>query len=157
MATVGSFGNVVFEVSSETVRTFETFTRRTSANFARHETVNGKPSLEYTGPSLDEIEITLSFNAQLGINPEEEDQRLRDMSHSGEAHAVILGDKNYGNYVVEEVDADCQFFIRGGFRVIETNASLVEYDEPATGPGADAVARNNEARRIPAALQTGLK
>lgn len=156
MAQLGSYGDVIFEVSSDLVRTFEAFRRETSASYAVHETVSGKPSLEFTGKNLDRIEMTMKFNAQCGVNPEEEDQRLRDLAHKGEAHPVILGDKVYGNFVIENVDGDSQYFIKGGFRVIEVNIRLIEYDTPATGPGADALARDKAGRRIPSALQGGL-
>ena len=48
--SIGSLGNVVFEVSSEKVKTLRDMQRQGSARFATHEIIGKKPLREFLGP-----------------------------------------------------------------------------------------------------------
>lgn len=146
MGKIGSFGNVVFEVSSQTVRTFDAFTRQRRYSFARHDTVSGKPALEFTGQTLDEISFTMDFLLSLGVSPEKEVEKLAEMAEPGKAHLLILGDKVYGYWVIEELDEELKQWIKGGSIHTGVSIKIVESEHEETGRGADAMDRDNARR-----------
>jgi phage protein U len=93
LAKIGSYGNVVFEVSSKRTKTFKDFERSGSARWDDHEIIGKKPKSEFVGPDLEEISFTILFKAELGINPEKELAKLRSMRDSGKAASFIVGGK----------------------------------------------------------------
>lgn len=93
---LGSFGDLVFEVSTEKVRTFSDFKRTNSERWASHEIIVEKPKSEFIGPGLDGITFTMRFDVNFGVNPRQEMDRLVDMSRNGEVHYLIIGGKGLG-------------------------------------------------------------
>ena len=93
---IGSFGDVVFEVSAEKIRTFDNFTRASAERWAAHEIIGQKPLSEFIGPGLDAIGFTMRFDAQHGMNPRVEMEKLLVMSRSGQVETLIIGGKGLG-------------------------------------------------------------
>lgn len=87
---------MVFEVSADKIRTFDGFTRESSDRWAAHEVVGQKPLSEFVGPGLDRISFSMRLEAQHGINPRVEMDKLLAMSRSGEVAALIVGGKPLG-------------------------------------------------------------
>lgn len=146
MGNVGSFGQVVFEVSSKVVRTFDNFTCQRRYSYARHDTISGKPALEFTGQTLKEVGFTMLFLSSLGVDPEEEVEKLAAMGESGEAHLLILGDKVYGYWAIEELDEELKQWLKGGSIHTAVSLKIVESEHEETGPGTDALNRDNAKR-----------
>lgn len=88
---LGSFGSIVFEVSSRHVLTFKDYKRETRARYASHEIIGQKPRLEYLGPDGDEISFAMQFRADRGVNPAGEADRVRRMCATGETNYFVLG------------------------------------------------------------------
>lgn len=88
---VGSFGDIIFIVSADVVRTFKGFSRSTAARWAIHETHLNSPKAEYVGPGQDAISFSMRFDAQYGVNPRNETSRLIQMCRDGQAEALIIG------------------------------------------------------------------
>ena len=88
---IGSWGNLVFEVSGEKAKTFQELTERSSGRWAEHETINTAPLSEFLGPGLDEFEMSIIFTTMLGVNPQESYDALRTAVRKGEYHPLILG------------------------------------------------------------------
>ncbi len=91
MGVVGSFGSVVFEVSSQKVRTFTGFTRGGSGRWSDHEVVNLKPLSEFAGPGLEEISFSVRLDVQHGVIPRDELANLREIRDTGRAEILIIG------------------------------------------------------------------
>lgn len=84
---------MVFEVSSNRVRTFDDFSRSGSGRWAVHEIVGQKPKAEFLGPGQEELSFSMYLSAHLGVNPEVEMQKLRAMRDTGKTAALIVGGK----------------------------------------------------------------
>lgn len=107
-APIGSLGEIVFEVSSRRVLTFDGYKRNTKARYASHEVIGQSPVLEFLGPDGEEVSFFMQFRADLGISPRESADRLREMSRSGEASYFLLGNAVIGEnmWVVTDVGED---------------------------------------------------
>lgn len=93
---IGSFGDIIFEVSFNTIRTFDNFTRSSAGRWSEHEVINQKPPSEFVGPGLDTISFSMRFDVQYGMNPRVEMERLLIMERSGQAEILIIGGKGLG-------------------------------------------------------------
>jgi len=93
---IGSFGDIIFEVSADKIRTFDGFSRESSDRWTNHEVIDQKPLSEFIGPGLDKVSFSMRFDAQHGINPRMEMEKLIEMSRTGEVAALIIGGKPLG-------------------------------------------------------------
>ena len=100
MGQVGSFGEVVFEASSERVMTWNDCQRDTKANFAVHEVLDDKARLQYLGQALEEFSLAIALHASW-CSPETEMRKLDAMQASGEAYRLLLGNRIFGHFVLE--------------------------------------------------------
>ncbi|MCD8139332.1 MAG: phage tail protein [Planctomycetaceae bacterium] len=147
-ASLGGFGDVVFEVSADTVRTIERFQRESAAIYADHMTGTGKPSSEFTGLDLDQISLTMTLHLGLGLKPADEVDRLIEMKDSGKAHPLLLGTKVYGFFTIRKVSETVETFLGAIPAVVRVELSIKEYDDPASGPGSEAARRDAANRGV---------
>lgn len=141
---IGCLGDVVFQVSSDTVRTFEDFSRTTRANYVDHPVAGGKEASEFTGPSLDEVTFSIQLNASLGISPEDEMDALRAMAEEGSAHLLLIGNRPKGYFTIRQLAESVLFTLRGTPTVTMVDVTLVEYVDNLPGSGTEA--ENRDAR-----------
>ena len=113
--TVGSLGEVVFSVSSDTVKTIKTISWKTSINYSVHK-MHGRTSvLEYTGQDPDEIEFEADVTVALGVNPLEMIDELRSMAIAHEAVKFLLGTDVIGSsWVVTNIESSSERFFQDG-------------------------------------------
>lgn len=101
---VGSYGIHYFEVSSSHADVVNDITRKASARLEEHQVTGGKPLLEFLGPQLREISMSIRFIAALiHGSPLANVNQWREMSERGEVHRLILGCQYLGNYILTEV------------------------------------------------------
>ncbi len=130
MAKIGSFGTLVFSVSDNTVRTFESMNWDFSANYATHDRHIKADLLEYMGPEIETISFSMFFSAFLGINPLNEVEKLRNIVREGYAERLILGGSVYGNYkwVMQKGTIDLKRFDdKGNLLAAKAKVTLKEY------------------------------
>ena len=131
--SIGNFGNVDFEVSARRVRTFDQFKRSSKARFARHDLMESKPRLQHVGADLDEISFEIRLDIALGINPEEELNKLRAILASGEDQPLMVGTqggglKKAGRFVLESAEETWSKVDNKGHIITATvNLKLVEF------------------------------
>ncbi len=101
--SIGTFGPVTFEVSAEKTRTFDDFSRKTSAKFEQHDIISQKAKLEFISPGLDEVSFQVVFSAFHGLNPLNEVKQLREIVQKGEYHPLVIGGTTLGDFAVENV------------------------------------------------------
>ena len=97
MAKIGSFGDLVFSVSNNTVRTFDSMSWDFSTDYATHDRHIKADLLEYMGPGLEGISFSMTFSVFLGVNPLKEIKKLREMVRKGYAERLVIGGKVYGS------------------------------------------------------------
>ena len=82
---VGALGDVVFSVSSRTLKTISNFVWSGSARYATHDLHAGNSISEYTGTDL-------------GVDPMSEIWRLFDLERQGVTLPLTIGNHGYGRY-----------------------------------------------------------
>jgi len=130
MTIIGSFGEIVFEVSPRRIQTFDEFQRTNSPRWQEHEIIGQKPILEFEGPGVDTITFTILIRADLGVNPEEQLVKLRKFARWGQKALFIRGSKPIStNYWVIDnlVEKHRNIDNLGNVLTIEGDLSLKEY------------------------------
>ena len=96
MATIGSWGGIVFAVSRQTVKTFDGLKWESAAKYSTHDRHLKEPLLEFTGTEVESMSFTMFFSSYLGVNPIQEISKLLKAMRRGEVHRLIIGPKAYG-------------------------------------------------------------
>ena len=129
---IGSFGDVVFEVSTDIVRTFRDFQIQRSAKFSEHAIHGGKALLEFTGQSPASMSLSIRLDAGLGVNPKEELDTLHEILNNHEAVPFILDGEPQGDglWVLESLDESYEVIDNHGtFIALNVSLKLKEYIE----------------------------
>ncbi len=129
---IGSLGNVIFEVSTEQILTFDDLNFSHSAKYTEHAIHGRKGLLEFTGFSATAASLNILLNADLGIDPKEEFNGLKEIFDSHEAVPFILDDEPQGDglWVIESMSEKRDMISnKGAARLIEVSVNLKEYIE----------------------------
>ena len=131
---IGTYGPVTFTASADLLRTFNNLSRKGPARYAEHNTLNGKPRLEFIGPGLDSITFDMRFDVQYGLNPRQEIERLRTIRDAGEYYSMVLAGQPLGRFVIEDVGEDWRRMDgQGRLLVAGVSVSMKEYVEGDRG------------------------
>ena len=129
---IGSLGNVAFEVYENQVLTFDDLQFQHKAKYTEHAVHGHKGLLEFTGFSASTASLNISLNANLGINPREEFNTLKQMFDRHEAVPFILNGEPQGDglWVIESIGEKRSVVNnRGESGIIEVSLSLKVYIE----------------------------
>lgn len=99
---IGSFGIIAFTASADRVRTFTGLNKEAEARFSEHTLVGKKPKLEFEGPGLETITFSIRLDRFLGLNPEDEIERIVTLRDEGEAQPLVIGGNYMGMYVITQ-------------------------------------------------------
>lgn len=89
--TIGSFGPVSFEVSSNAIETFETMTWTSGVLYQQHK-IHGSNSVhEFTGFDASKVTFEIILSAFLGVNPKTELDKLEEVMNERKAYPLVLG------------------------------------------------------------------
>lgn len=127
---IGALGDVTFEVSISKVFTFDNLSFSHSAKYAEHAIHNRKNILEFTGLNASSASLTIKLEAQLGITPEYELDRLHEMLETHQAIPFILDGKIQGwsRWVIESLEESHKIIDNTGALIsAEVNIKLKEY------------------------------
>ena len=69
MAIVGSWGNITFAVSRQTVKTFDGLKWESGVKYSTHDRHLKEPLLEFTGTDVESMSFSIFFSAFLVVNP----------------------------------------------------------------------------------------
>lgn len=125
---LGAFGTIVFETSDSRVRTWQQMSRKGGARFAKHVVAEGKPRLEFLGPDLEELNISIRLSSQLGVDPEAELAEMRAIRDAGEEKTLVIGGLVIGKFVLEDLNEEHRRHDGyGGLLLAEVQIKLTEY------------------------------
>ncbi|WP_113673760.1 phage tail protein [Vallitalea guaymasensis] len=130
MAIIGSLGDIIFEVSHDTVRTFDDMKWNSGVKYTTHERHLKDSLIEFVGVLPDTITFNIKFSAFLGVNPIEEITKLLDAEREGKVLRLVIGCKAYGKYkwTIEKSSKDLERFDnKGNLVVAKVSISLKEY------------------------------
>lgn len=132
MAIIGSFGEVVFEVTPKKLLSFNDLERSNKSRWAEHDIHGRKSKLEFEGAGLAEVNYRIFLRAENGVNPAKEIEKLTKMNDSGKAAHFILGNKpiSPNKFVIMEVsEALKNIDAQGNIFSAEVSIKLKEYVE----------------------------
>ncbi|BAQ11439.1 p2 family protein [Bacillus sp. OxB-1] len=132
MAVIGSYGEVVFEVSPKKMLSFSELEKNNRSRWAEHEIQGQKAKLEFEGAGLDDLKYKLLLRAENGINPMKEMAKLEKMNDRGMAAHFILGNKPIApnKFVITELSEALKNIDQlGNILSAEVTVSLKEYVE----------------------------
>ena len=127
---VGALGELVFEVTEQTVRTADNLTWSGSARYAAHERHNWHALEEFTGINPDRISLTVYLSRHLGADVMGEIVKLWKYEREGTPVSLVLGDHGYGKYrwVIEKHSTDLETFDHAGkLEACTVKLELLEY------------------------------
>ncbi|MBQ3396322.1 MAG: phage tail protein [Synergistaceae bacterium] len=133
---IGSYGDIVFEVSSERVKTFRDFQIQRSAKYSEHAIHGRKALLEFTGLSPASLSINIRLDAGLGLNPKEELNMLYEVLNNHITMPFILDGEPQGDnlWVLESIDEKREIIDNHGTLIAaEITLKLKEYIEVNNG------------------------
>ena len=132
---IGTFGNVILETSNDLVRTFKDMTRDTNVRLASHDIIGKKPVIEWIGPGTDTIKFSMQFNSILGVEPKDEEKKLRDMAQTGKVAHIIVGGEPISDYkfIIESISSSGRIYDRDGNLIKSmVDITVKEYPENVT-------------------------
>lgn len=134
MGSLGALGDISFHVSSwNDIHTIEDLQRNAKNRTVTHAIIGKKPFTEYLGPDLQTISFKIKLNAQWGVNPVLEVEKLVGYCEEGTVLTFTLGGKKFGKnkWMITSVGEAVKYYDnRGAILSSEVDISLQEYVEP---------------------------
>ena len=124
---VGSFGNIVFDVSVQRVMTPSEIQRERKARFEEHKVLGSLPRLEFLAPELADMSMRIRLRADMGVNPFNEADRLAKMCKEGKVARLMIMGVNCGNMVLESVSQDLRPAGAKGLPTLDLTLKFKEY------------------------------
>ena len=130
---IGSWGkNLVFEVSSYSIRTYKDLKTSASAKYADIELLEGKPRKQYIAPANRTASFSVTIRAdQNWLKPRDLIDLLQNSIENGEANYLIIGGVPLSKnpYILTSMEADWGLiFSKGELYQAKVNLSFEEYD-----------------------------
>lgn len=130
MALIGVWGDLIFSVKQNEIKTFDKLKWDVGAKFTTHTRHLKAPLLEFTGVDVESISFSMFFSVSLGTNPKREIDKLIRALQEGKAHRLVLGTDNYGKWVMEKISNTMeQVDNRGNLIVASVSVTMKSYAE----------------------------
>lgn len=127
---IGQLGDYEFEVSAQSIKTFDGLKMSEGASWTEHKVLGRKGLLEFTGLNAGSLSLKISLNENLGVEPLEEIAAFREYMEEGAAVIFMLGDEVIGSdyWVIESLDEEySEIDSKGRVRRADLNLKLKEY------------------------------
>lgn len=103
---LGSLGDINFTVSSNQILSYKDLNIKSGVRLTEHNSLQGKPVLEFIGESLDEINLKFNLRIENKINPMSIFENLKDKMTKGEELLFFVGEKKIGKFVISDIAQD---------------------------------------------------
>ena len=130
MAVIGCLGDIVFEVSPETVRTVSSMNWGGSARYGTHQRHGTYPLTEFSGMNPDTISFDITLLSAFGTDPMGDLSTLWTYMRNGKVLPLIIGEHDYGlwRWTITSLKIKIQNFDKAGNIISATVAvTLQEY------------------------------
>ena len=127
---LGQLGDYEFEVSSESVKNFDSLKFSNSASYTEHKVLGRKGVLEFTGLNASSASLKISLNEYMGVDVLEEIAAFYEYMNEGTALVFMLGGEVMGEdmWVIESLDEEySEIDNQGGVRKADITLKLKEY------------------------------
>ena len=124
---IGAFGPVAFATSASYVRTFDELKETRKARYAKHDVLDLDSKLQWLGMDLAGVNLPMKFHAGFS-DPQAEREKLNAMITEHIAYPLVIGGKNLGEFVIEEIALTWdQVSNKGDILHLTVEARLKEY------------------------------
>lgn len=131
---IGSFGELIFEITEDKVITLNNELSRTyKGKIAEHNPIYGPGKLRFQGRELVEITLSITLNSILTPNLRNEVKKINKMFENGEYNMLVLEGQVFGDFpfLITEYSEKNTYYNtqRKDFDVINLTLNLKEYIE----------------------------
>ena len=126
---IGTFGDIIFEVNEQTLRTFDGFVKKSIGRWEVHNLLNANPRSEFLGRGQGEVEFTMNLSSEYG-DVREEIEKIEDMAETGKHAPIIIGQRpvSNGDWYVENSETTWTWVNgRGELTMAEIILTVREY------------------------------
>ena len=128
---IGSFGGIVFSVSSKTIKTLRDLTRNGSADIQTHKRHLNVDLPEFVGRGLESISFNIRLSKYLGVsNPQTDLNKLISYEQNGTPKSLILGTTKFGSnkWLISKHKVTYEHYDESGNPVtFDVSLTLTEY------------------------------
>lgn len=130
MAKVGSWGNIVFEVSRKKLFSFSNLSKTVESRWNEHEIIGKKPKSEFNGPELDAGQLDIVLDVNYGISPMKMLAKLEKAVANGNVNYLVIGKNKIGSgkWKITKISEDYKtIYANGAIAKIELSLDIKEY------------------------------
>lgn len=132
-ATIGSWGkNLVFEVSADSVRTFQNLKTTAGAKYADIDLLEGKPRKQFIAPAIRTASMDINLRSDLNwFKPRDMIDLLQNCIETAEANYLIIGGRPLSDnpYILTDLSFDWGIiYSRGELQNVKISVTFEEYD-----------------------------
>lgn len=120
-------GPITFEVTQDTVRTWQDVQRTRAGRWHQHEVFAGKPLQEFLGPGLDALVMPVRLDLMRGVNPRDELRQMNDLVSTGTVAQFTIGREFIGDFILKLISEDWKRFVGSVLVVATATLTLEEY------------------------------
>ena len=126
--SIGVLGDITFETNADKVRTWQEARRSGPARWATHDVWAGKPVLEFIGPGLAQITLSVRLDITKGVVPRDELRKMRDARDTGAVNQFTIGGSLVGDFIIKDVAESWRHMTgKGVLLVADAELMLEEY------------------------------
>lgn len=127
---IGCLGDIVFEVSSDVIKTVDKVNWSGSVKIQTHSRHLDNALTEFTGVEPDHLSFSMHLSKYLGVDPQEELAKIFEHERNGTALSLTLGTNAYGRYrwLIKNHKIELKTFDKvGNVTEAKVTVNLVEY------------------------------
>lgn len=94
---IGYFGDVTFTTSDKKILSFRDFKLSASGSWGEHKRHGKKSESEFLGPNNESVSFVIELDANYGVNPRSEIEKLIKYVEYGNVSPLVIGGKKVGS------------------------------------------------------------
>ncbi len=114
---VGTWGGlIIFRVGMSSTMTFKNWQRTVAGRYAEHGIISNVPRLEWLGPDITELTLTVELSTDLGVHVGNMLQTIEKFVRCGVAQFLWIGGKKIGTnkFVISQMNETRKRFYSDG-------------------------------------------
>lgn len=126
---IGMLGPIVFEVSSEKVRTFQSAQKARNIKIQNHDRHGMVQLPEVVGMEPEQMSLSIKISRTLGVSPRYEEQRICVLAELGEPLRLVFGRVAVGyKWLIKSYKIKYERFDKTGAPLdLTADLTLIEY------------------------------
>ena len=130
MSVTAKWGSIAFKVNSKSVFTFHDMKVSYSVRWEEHSLIGGEPKMEYKGPDLGELSISITLDGECGISPRKALKAFRTAARLGMVSYFYVGGKKvtgHKYYIASGTESWNEIWNKGELKRATAELTFKEY------------------------------